>query len=80
MNGTYFLFLHGNKNRRGIVGAELDELLLAVGEDAPGSYGVMYWRDPEEGNNDFKVRVMTRGRLADHSDPFLSPIIPTIED
>ncbi|GBF06492.1 hypothetical protein DAERI_090078 [Deinococcus aerius] len=79
MNGTFFLFVHGNKNRRGVIGPELDDLLAFVAAEAPGSYGVMYWRNMED-SNDFKVRVLAPGRLVDHPDPFLSPVVPTIED
>ncbi|WP_180970110.1 Imm7 family immunity protein [Deinococcus planocerae] len=80
MNGTYFLFVHGNLNRRGFYGPELDDLLASVAAEAPGSYGVMYWRDSERGDDNFTVRVMARGRLVDHPDPFLSPVVPTVED
>lgn len=80
LNGTYFLFIHGNPNHKGYIGLQLDDLLAFVTAEAPGSYGVMYWRNSEEGTNDFTVKIMTRGKLVDHPDPFLSPVIPTIED
>ncbi|BDP41120.1 hypothetical protein DAETH_10890 [Deinococcus aetherius] len=57
----------------------MDALLVSVASEAPGSYGVMSWRDSER-DDDFTVRVMARGRLSDHPDPFLSPVIPTVED
>ena len=71
-------------NRRGTVHDRLTEVLEWIAEALPGSYGLVYSRDDELLNesdaNTFHVQVVARGAVTSHSDPFLSPIIPTIED
>jgi immunity protein 7 of polymorphic toxin system len=83
-NGEHFLNVDGLVNRRRDEAEELDALLEYVGQRFPGSYGLLYERAadmPEPpGQGAFRVRVMTRGRLAYRGDPFLSPIHPVIED
>ena len=59
------------------------DLFAGVGQDAPGSYGLLYIRDDEDPNgrvNEFQVLVMRRGKVTVHPDAFLSPCIPIIED
>lgn len=84
LNGLYYLFVAGNRNHRGRTGKELDDLLAFVAAEAPGSYGLLYWRDDEDdppaGPNNYQVTVMARGSLTLRLDPFLSPTVPTVED
>ncbi|MFC4456559.1 Imm7 family immunity protein [Deinococcus sonorensis] len=83
MNGEAFLHLTGNKNHRGVIGQELADLLTYVAREAPGSYGLLYWRDdegkPPAGRWNFQVTVMARGALSTRFDPFLSPTFPVLE-
>lgn len=84
MNGQFFLVADGLLNRYRDEGRMLDQLLLIVVEDLPGSWGIVYERDDEmpvpPGPNAYRVRVLSRGRMEVRLDPFLSPCIPTIED
>jgi hypothetical protein len=78
------LYVGGNKNHRGVIGDELDQLLEWTARIAPGSYGLLYWRDDEgdpiAGPNNFQVKVMSRGEVVTRFDPFLSPFFPVVED
>jgi len=59
---------------------ELFERIAAV---APGSYGVLHiydWEGQFGDPNDIHVLVLARGRLRRSRDPFLSPVVPRIED
>jgi hypothetical protein len=84
MNGGLMLYVGGNKNHRGVIGDELDQLLEWTARIAPGSYGLLYWRDDEgdpiAGPNNFQVKVMSRGEVVTRFDPFLSPFFPVVED
>lgn len=84
MNGEYFLYLGGNTNHRGDLGDDIDSFLAWVANRAPGSYGLLYWNDLERdfpaGQNVYQVSIVTRGTITVRVDPFLSPIIPTVED
>ena len=84
MNGEAFLHLAGNKNHRSTYWKDIQMLLEWICREAPGSFGLLYWRDDEgdlpAGGNNFSVIVMRRGQLTTHLDPFLSPIIPLVED
>lgn len=84
MNGSVFLHVGGNKNHRGVIGTELNELLNWIAHEAPGSFGLLYWRDdegnPPAGANNFQVKVMARGTVTTRFDPYLSPFFPVLED
>jgi len=84
LNGQYFVSVDGFVNRRRNEGSNLDDLLVYLAGSLPGSWGVVYERDDESleqpGPNAFRVRVLARGAVTEHSDPFLSPCRPTIED
>ena len=60
------------------------DLFEWIAEHGPGSYGLLYVWDQEDGRADyahgFRVWRLSRGRLKEVSDPFLSPCIPTVED
>ncbi|PZG13252.1 Imm7 family immunity protein [Nonomuraea aridisoli] len=79
MNGTPFLHLAGNPNRRGAWGQEIIGLFARVGEIAPGSFGLLYVLD-DESDEEVRVFRMARGEVTEHADPFLSPVVPTLED
>jgi hypothetical protein len=62
----------------GIVG--LFERIALV---APGSYGLLYLYDDEDGDgrsNEFQAFVLSRGQFRRQQDPFLSPYRPMVED
>lgn len=82
LNGTPTLHLAGNPNHRGTWGPSVIDLFARVGAIAPGSYGLLYvWDDESEPHrNEFRVFRLVRGELTEHADPFLSPVIPTLED
>lgn len=85
-NGEHFLTVNGLVNRWRDEAEELVALLDFVASRFPGSYGVLYERsdDPADfdppGDNAFRVKVMSRGRIEVRLDPFLSPCRPVIED
>jgi hypothetical protein len=84
LNGQYFLTADGLVNRRREEGERLDLFLVIIARKLPGSWGLIYERDDEmpkpPGPNAFRVRVMARGKITEHQDPFLSPCNPVIED
>jgi hypothetical protein len=84
LNGQFFLSATGFVNRRREEGDRLDLFLAVVARRLPGSYGLIYDRDDEmpepPGPNAFRVRVLARGKITEHQDPFLSPCNPVIED
>jgi Immunity protein 7 len=71
-------------HRRREEGGRLDLFLAIIARKFPGSWGLIYERDDEmpepPGPNAFRVRVLARGTIAEHLDPFLSPCNPVIED
>ncbi|MDA8372070.1 MAG: Imm7 family immunity protein [Nocardiopsaceae bacterium] len=83
MNGELFIHVGGFANHRSPDVDGVFDLFRRVGEAAPGSYGLLHYRDdeePGESGNAFHVWVMRRGRLYEATDTLLSPVIPTIED
>jgi hypothetical protein len=84
LNGSHFLTADGYVNRRREEGERLDLLVTLIARKLPGSWGLIYERDdempPPIGPNAFRVRVIARGQVTEHADPFLSPCRPTIED
>lgn len=82
-NGEVFIEFTRFCNRINPEVLEVFEFCKQVGQSAKGSYGLVYLYDDEDPNgkeNRFQVFSLTRGGLKEHNDPFLSPIIPTIED
>lgn len=84
LNGNSYLTLCGCTNRPTNHFELFDGLFKCFQEYAPGTYGLLYWHhhgDPNPpGINYFKVNVVAKGKVTQHLDPFLSPIVPTIED
>jgi len=82
-NGSRFLHFSHFANRIRPDTEEIFQLFEHIGKIAKGSYGLIYLYDDEDGNgqnNHFQVFSLARGVVKKHVDPFLSPIIPTIED
>jgi Immunity protein 7 len=83
-NGEFFLHLGGQFKRNRQYNEDIDKILTFLAEKLPGSYGLLYWRDNEDssppGLGEFHVKVLARGMLTDRFDPFLSPVVPTIEN
>jgi hypothetical protein len=86
-NGFPVLSIHGCNNHKvgRFISGNHDVLLdiyKFVGQNAPGSHGILYIADDEEPGyqNEYQVFILKRGKLERTNDPFFSPIIPTIED
>jgi hypothetical protein len=84
INGTFQVHIAGLPNHRSSADDVVD-LFRWIGSVAPGSYGLLYYWDDEDPRgadhrNQFEVLVMTRGKVAEHPDGYLSPCMPTIED
>ncbi len=73
---------HGLQSHRG--DAWPLQLLRIIGEEAPGSYGLLWARDfgdPDpDARNRFRVYTLRRGFVDEEADPFLSPFQPRCED
>jgi len=82
VNGMAQCHVAGFANRRAAGGDDAIALFWFVAETAPGSYGLLYVQDDEDPMHGsvFRVGVLRRGRLTWEADPFLSPVVPTIED
>lgn len=83
INGEPFLHVGGLLNRRSPEADDVFDLFEGIGAAAPGSYGLLYYRDDEEsgdGGNRFHVLAMRRGRLTQENDGHLSPVVPRLED
>lgn len=84
LNGLYTLVLNAIPNRRRGESRELNELILLVLEEFKGAYGIIYEYDEQSevaaGQGVFSVRVVKRGQCESQLDPFLSPVVPVVED
>jgi hypothetical protein len=82
VNGSPQYHFGGFRNRSDGVYRSALESVERVLERAPGSYGVIYYWDDEDPvhPNEFRVLVVRRGKITEHADTFLSPVVPTIED
>lgn len=81
-NGLIVLSAHGLRNHRyePVIG-----LFRWVATELPDSYGLLYIHDDEDSSrgedfgNEFRVWRLALGKFEELSDPFLSPVIPTVE-
>jgi hypothetical protein len=81
LNGGHFFTATGLINRRRAEGERLDLFLDVIARRLPGSHGLVYERDDEmPAPYAYRVKVMARGQITEHPDPFLSPCNPVIED
>ena len=84
VNGEFLIVLSGCPNR----GTETLKILLQlfkyVGKKAPASYGLLYVNDHEDQDenqsNAYQIYALRRGRLSEHKDQILSPIVPVLFD
>ncbi|HET9958476.1 MAG TPA: Imm7 family immunity protein [Polyangiaceae bacterium] len=69
-------------NHKGDAQERLESVLRWITRRLPGSYGLVYYRDDEDPReaNSYRVLVVSRGGVVERTDPFLSPVVPTIED
>ena len=79
--------LNGSLNALSIVGSrnhryeKIIDLYRWLADNATGSYGLLYIHDDESNfENEFRVLRLARGKISVESDPFLSPIILTVEE
>ncbi len=83
VNGEHLAWFSGCTNHSSPTSETLLEIFRLIGNQAPGSYGLLYIWDDEathELNNEFQVWRLVRGKFELLKDCFLSPCIPTIED
>ncbi len=81
-NGQKFVQFTIFANRKNLEIEEAFTLFGKVGELAEGSYGLIYLYDDEEEKkeNQFQVFTLSRGKVKQFDDFYLSPIVPIIED
>ena len=83
MNGMLTMLVSGLCNHRR---SKIIEVFHWLAEQSNSSYGLLYIHDDEDHErgedceNVFRVHTLVRGNLIESGDPFLSPVIPTIED
>jgi hypothetical protein len=84
MNGVYTLVINAIQNRRRSEANELHQLLTYVVKEFKGAYGLVYEYDEQletsYGRGVYSVNVVKRGYCELALDPFLSPVIPVVED
>lgn len=57
-----------------------EALLQNIGTQAPGSYGVLHFRNTDLAPGNFQRLVMRRGVVTIDDEDLLNPVVPTIED
>ncbi|NQX67328.1 hypothetical protein HQN90_14500 [Paenibacillus alba] len=83
VNGEFHFWLSGLDNHRPSGKYDPIEIYKFIGSISPGSYGLLYFKDSDDINNQnnmFKVVTLKRGRIMEMEDMLLSPIIQEIED
>ncbi|NLP13041.1 MAG: hypothetical protein GX383_00850 [Clostridium sp.] len=83
VNGIYHILLAGCSNRKPINEDNPVEFFEYIARLTPGSYGILYVMDDEDTDgfdNEFRVYVLSRGRVLEKKDVYLSPFIPIVED
>lgn len=78
-NAAWHLRLSGYRNHRQ---QPVIDLWHKVAETAPASYGLLYVQDDEDpqAGNEWVAWTMRRGTVTREKDPFLSPVVPVVED
>ena len=81
-NGEFMLHIGGSHNHDVRYSEELKYLVQKIGQVAPGSYGLLYIRLPEDQQywNEYLVYKLAKGKLTIEQDTLLSPCNPVIED
>jgi hypothetical protein len=79
------LLLSSSRNHRGDPPSAIG-VLRWLAREGPGSFGLVYVHDDEDDKrtgsdhrNEFRVWRLLAGDVSELADPFLSPIIPTID-
>lgn len=82
LNGAWYIEFTIFANRKNSQTKEVFMLVNKIGELAEGSYGLIYLYDDEAvgKENQFQVFSLSRGKVKEFNDCYLSPIAPTIED
>ena len=82
INGEYKISFVGGGNHRTSDFEKILELFDYISKKAKGSYGLIYIRDDEDGenHNNFVVHKMKKGEISIVKDELLSPCHPMIED
>ena len=82
MNGTLSCWFMGYANHMPSEWYEIINFFEKLAIKAPGSYGIIYWKDDEMigKNNEFQVKVLKKGQIYNCQDIFLSPCVPEIEE
>ena len=81
-NGEWFIEFTIFCNRINPQVMEAFHIFEKIGQIAKGSYGLIYLYNDEDTNgksNAFQVFSMSRGKVYEREDTFLSPIIPILE-
>ena len=82
-NGESYIEFSLFSNRKTEEIVELLDFFSHIANIAIGSYGIIYMLDDEDQNgknNQFQVYSISRGKLHEQTDSFLSPFIPVVED
>lgn len=82
VNSEFHMSFSGNDNHKPIAIYNPVSIFEYIGNQAKGSYGLLYVRDATDklSHNSFKVYVLARGKVTEKEDIYLSPCNPTIED
>ena len=84
LNHEYIFQCSESHNHKGDVHERLLKVIEWLTKALSGSYGLIYWYDDEmqgvNRHNGYRVMVIARGRIEYRNDPFLSPVVPVIED
>lgn len=82
VNGQPSAHFAGFASHSGSHARRVVDLYTQIARLAPGSYGLLYVRDPEDAfhGDEFRVHQMARGHVTEHADPFLSPVAPVVQD
>ncbi len=82
VNGSPQFHFGGYTNHRPPEFEDLLDGIRGLAARAPGTYGLVHYWDDEvpAHDNELRVLVVKRGTITEHDDPYLSPLIPTIED
>src|SRR5215217_8165841 len=82
INDQPSVHIAGYASHSGTWAERVVDLYTQIARLAPGSYGLLYVRDPENAfhGEEFRIYRMARGQVTEHADPFLSPVIPMVQD
>ena len=81
-NGLLRCWFIGFSNHKPKEWEEILDFYYLLSKKAPGSYGILSYRDDEDEykNNEFRVFLLKKGNVIEVDDELLSPCIPEIEE